>query len=85
MCSSQLDASGIDPRDIPLSVCEMIEWSGITVSLFIEEQRRLLCTKYPHINCENLLSDLCQMALMAKDPDEELQLDVAILSENDHR
>ena len=69
----QLDRFGINPRDVPRSVCEMIEWGTITVNTLREEQRKRLCNKYTNVVCDNLLSDLCQMTLMARDPDEEVR------------
>ncbi|GMH90922.1 hypothetical protein TrVE_jg6121 [Triparma verrucosa] len=81
---AELERLRIDPRDVPRSTCELMAWEGIPPNPIRAAQKDLLCKKYPDVKCDNFLSDLCQMSLMAKDPDEEIQVDIGLFSEADY-
>jgi hypothetical protein len=75
----------LDPLDIPRSVCELLTWAGTDRPPILAAERDLFCsTKYrlPSHLCENLLSDLCQLSLAALDPDEQIPVDIKLLSES---
>jgi CMP-N-acetylneuraminic acid synthetase len=85
-----LDEFNLDPADVPYSVCEMLSWYGVEQAPVTAAQRTLFCdSHFPSMQppslkestCENLLSDLCQVTLSMKDPDEIVHVVIKIFSE----